>query len=303
MRVAVVGRTGQLARCLREEQPPGYEATSFGRNQIDLADLRWAAHGPSCSGLANLAAAEPDLVINAAAYTAVDRAETEQEAAFAANCEGPAALASFCASRDIPLIHISTDYIFDGLKPGPYQEDDRPSPLGVYGKSKLAGERAVLANAPRSLVLRTSWVYSAHGSNFVKTMLKLGRERQSLRIVADQRGCPTSAHDLARAIWRLAPRITSWTGAAPWGVYHYAGDGACTWAEFARAIFAEAAPLLGRRPEIIEITTAEYGAPAPRPRNSVLDCSKFVATFDAPMRPWPAALSEVIDIIRGRQGG
>jgi dTDP-4-dehydrorhamnose reductase len=300
MRVAIIGRTGQLAQCLREERPPGAQATYFDRSQIDLADLGRSGDGSGHSGLSGLAAAGPHVVINAAAYTAVDKAEAERQAAFAANSHGPAALASFCASLGVPLIHMSTDYIFDGASPAPYREDDPPSPLGVYGQSKLAGEKAVLAAAPRSLVLRTSWVYSAYGSNFVKTMLRLGR-RRSLGVVADQRGCPTSAHDLARAIWGLAPTILSWPEAAPWGVYHFAGEGACTWAEFARAIFAEAIPHSEDRPEIVEITSEDYGAPASRPKNSVLECSKFMRTFGASMRPWPAALSEVVGLILRRQ--
>jgi dTDP-4-dehydrorhamnose reductase len=288
MRVVVIGTSGQLARCLAEEQPHHIGAVFLGRDRLDLA--RPGDVSPT------LAAERPDLIINAAAYTAVDKAETEPDLAFAINRDGPAALAAFCATRGVTLIHISTDYVFDGAKPVPYVEDDAPSPINVYGASKLAGEQAVRRTmAQRSLIVRTSWVYSAYGQNFFKTMFRLAGERDRLRVVDDQRGRPTSAHDLARALWAIALEAAAWTADAPqWGLYHYAGEGTATWADFAEAIFAQARPRLLRTPAIERIASSEYPTPATRPRNSILDCSKFQRVFALPPRPWRQSLSEVI---------
>src|SRR5207237_6952913 len=182
----------------------------------------------------------PDIVINAAAYTAVDRAEREAEAAFAVNATGPALLAAACKAAAIPLIHISTDYVFDGSKEGPYREDDPVNPLGAYGRSKAAGDRAVRAALAEHVILRTAWVYSAHGHNFVRTMLRLASERPVLRVVADQIGSPTSAADIAAAIGTIVQQIAG--GKAGWGTYHFAGAGAVTWHGFAAAILELASP-------------------------------------------------------------
>lgn len=251
-----------------------------------------ASRSPDFGALASFS---PDIVINAAAYTAVDKAESDRATAFAVNAHGPALLAAFAASRNIPLIHISTDYVFDGAASRPYVETDATNPLNVYGESKLEGERAVLHAQPRSMILRTSWLFSAHGSNFVKTMLRLARERDRLRIVNDQFGCPTSAHELAQCIWRIAERICG--RAEPfrhWGIYHYAGGGVTSWADFAAAIFASPEALVRRAPVIDRVPVQDYPLPATRPRNSALDCNKIAACFGLPPLPWQAPLADVL---------
>jgi dTDP-4-dehydrorhamnose reductase len=239
-----------------------------------------------------LAAQRPDLAINLAAYTAVDRAESEAEAAWAVNCTGAMHIAAGCADRGIPLVHLSTDYVFDGYKDGPYREDDPVNPLGVYGASKEAGERAVREALRRHIILRTSWVYGAFGQNFVKTMLRLGAERETLRVVADQHGCPTAAADIASALVALAQQVAA--GEERWGTYHFAGAGATTWHGFAEAIFDLALPYRGRRPRVEPIATEQYPTPARRPRNSVLDCSKIADAFGIRPAPWRPALAAVI---------
>jgi dTDP-4-dehydrorhamnose reductase len=287
MRVVVIGQSGQLAQCLEESVPGGVELACLGRRAFDLAS--------SAPDFGALSAKRPALVINAAAYTAVDKAESDRDAAFAVNAHGPARLAAFTASQGIPLIHVSTDYVFDGSKSEPYEEDDATAPLNVYGESKLEGERAILRTQPRCIILRTSWLYSAHGSNFVKTMLRLGRERERLRIVADQTGCPTSAHELARCLWQAAGRITR-DGEAfhAWGVYHYAGAGATTWADFARAIFVSPRAGLPAVPEIERVATTDYPTPAIRPKYSVLSCAKIERQLDIRPAPWTTALDEAL---------
>lgn len=228
-------------------------------------------------------AARPGLVVNAAAYTKVDLAEQEPEAARLGNAIGPGVIAAACAGADAPLIHVSTDYVFDGAKTGPYVETDPMAPLGVYGASKAAGEEAVRARAPRHVILRTSWVYGAFGNNFLKTMLRLAQERDELRVVADQRGCPTSTRDIAGAILRIAPHLSPDT----YGLYHFSGRGAASWCEFAKRIIEAQAPFTGRRPAVAAIATADYPTPARRPANSVFDCGKFERAFGFAASPWP----------------
>jgi dTDP-4-dehydrorhamnose reductase len=243
----------------------------------------------------------PDMVINAAAYTAVDRAESEPDAAWAANCTGPARLAAACREAAIPLIHISTDYVFDGSKAGTYREDDPVNPLGVYGRSKEAGDRAIREALAEHVILRTAWVYSAHGHNFVKTMLRLAGERPVLRVVADQTGSPTSAADIAAAIAGVVRRLAA--GGAQWGTYHFVGAGAVTWHGFAEAIFGLAAPWRGPPPRVEAITTADYPTPARRPANSVLDCRYIGEAFGITPRPWREALADVIRELYGSDAG
>jgi len=238
----------------------------------------------------------PSAIINAAAYTAVDRAETDAEAAGRANRDGPAMLAEYCARAGIPLLQISTDYVFDGLKGVPYVETDQTSPTCVYGATKLAGEQAVLAACPRAMVLRTSWVYAARGKNFVLTMLRLGAERDSLSVVADQIGCPTAAPDLAAAILGIVDRI----GENDWrneyaGVFHAAGAGSVSWHGLAGAIFAAASRHGARTPTLNAITTAEYPTAARRPPDSRLDCGKLACVFGLQLPPWRASLDRVVD--------
>jgi len=234
---------------------------------------------------------QPDAVINAAAYTAVDRAESEVEAAFAVNRDGPANLARACERAGISLIHISTDYVFDGSKQGAYVEGDPVSPLGVYGESKLAGEEAVRTLCPKHLILRTSWVFSAHGNNFVKTMLRLGAEREELGVVADQFGKPTSAAEIARLILDTLPDTEG-----KWGTYHLAQPDAVSWHGFAEAIFdaAKRQGIVMKVEQVQPISTADYPTPARRPANSELDCRLLKSVFGVTIRGWRESLAEVI---------
>jgi dTDP-4-dehydrorhamnose reductase len=285
MKLLVLGAGGQVGHELsRLAWPADYRVAAFDRAGVDITQ-----------GEAVAAAFErerPDVVINAAAYTAVDRAETEPDMAWAGNCTGPGRLAAACHAAGIPLIHISTDYVFDGSKQGPYREDDAVNPLGVYGRSKEAGDRAVREALPEHVILRTAWVYGAHGHNFVKTMLRVAAERPVLRVVADQTGSPTSAADIAAAIAAIVRRVTA--GDHHWGTYHFAGGGEVTWHGFAEAIFELAAPWRGAPPTVEAITTADYPTPARRPANSVLDCRHIGEGFGIVPRPWREALAEVI---------
>ncbi len=245
-----------------------------------------------------LRAAAPSLVVNAAAYTAVDRAEADAAAAVRANRDGPAVLASYCAGAGIPLIHISTDYVFDGLKGAPYVETDKTNPIGVYGASKLAGEQAVLEACTQAIILRTSWVYAARGRNFVLTMLNLRARTDRLRVVADQIGCPTAAPDLAGVILRIVARIRArgWDDRYA-GLFHAAGTGWTSWHGLATAVFEEASRH-GMAPPLVEpIATADWPTPVRRPPDSRLDCTRLADTFGLRLRPWRDTLSQVIDTI------
>jgi dTDP-4-dehydrorhamnose reductase len=295
MKLLVTGRGGQVGHALdRIVWPAGWQVAAFDRAGLDITER--------AAVFVAIGRERPDLVVNAAAYTAVDRAESEAAAAWAGNAEGPANLAAACREAGIPLIHISTDYVFDGSKTGAYREDDPVNPLGVYGRSKEAGERAVRAALARHVILRTAWVYSAHGHNFARTMLRLaagpqptgasGGERPVLRVVADQQGAPTGAGDIAAAIASIARQLAA--GNAAWGTYHFTGGGMTTWHGFAEAIFAEAAPWRGTPPIVEPITTEDYPTPARRPKNSALDCARIGVAFDIAPRPWRTALAEVI---------
>jgi dTDP-4-dehydrorhamnose reductase len=285
--VLVVGKTGQLAHALaRSSLPDDWRVTFADRNQIDLAKPDAAA--AVVRGLA------PDLVINAAAYTAVDAAESEPELARLINCLTPAAVAGVCASRNVPFVTVSTDYVFDGTRLGPYRESDPVAPLGVYGSTKEEGERLVRSAWSKHLIFRTSWVFSATGTNFVRTMLRYGKEREVLRVVADQRGKPTAASDLASAILMASQKILSGGGA--FGTYHIANADVTTWNEFAQTIFENARHQGHPVPTTVEaISTAEYPTRAKRPANSELDTSKFTNTFGFEMRSWKLALPDVLD--------
>ncbi|MFL5281155.1 MAG: dTDP-4-dehydrorhamnose reductase [Rhodopila sp.] len=243
-------------------------------------------------------ATAPRIIVNAAAYTAVDAAENDSEAAYRANRDGPATLARLCAEAGIPLIHISTDYVFDGTKPDPYAETDPVAPQGVYGASKLAGEEAVLGSGCRAIILRTAWVYAAQGKNFVRTMLTLAKNRDTLRVVADQHGCPTTADDLAGAILAIVHRLDE-TGWRPeyQGVFHAAGTGATNWHGLAVATFEEASRYGARAPSVAAIRTEEYPTPAKRPANSRLDCTKLRQVFGVVMPPWRDSLVRTVDEI------
>ena len=281
MRLVVFGQTGQVARELARLEPG---ATFLGRNQADLTDPAACA--------AAIHAHAPDAVINAAAWTAVDRAEAEEDAANMVNGHAPAAMARACAALGIPFVHISTDYVFDGAGDAPFAPDQPTAPLGAYGRSKLMGEEGVRAAGGAHVILRTSWVFSAHGANFVKTMLRLGAERDSLRVVADQIGGPTPARAIAAACLSMARQMRS--DPAKGGTYHLAGQPVTSWADFARAIMAQA----GLRCRIEDIATADYPTPAQRPLNSRLDCTAL-ARFKLSAPDWQAALADVLDELKG----
>jgi dTDP-4-dehydrorhamnose reductase len=233
-------------------------------------------------------------VVNAAAYTAVDKAESDAEQAFLINATGAGELARLCAKTAIPLIHVSTDFVFDGARRRPYVETDAVLPLGVYGASKAAGEIAVRRAHAQHVILRTSWVYSAHGNNFLKTMLRLGAERPELGVVDDQRGSPTSAHDLADAMLAIAPRLAASDNCSLWGTFHVTGAYETTWHGFAAEIFRQAAIRGAKVPRLKAITTAEYPTQARRPAYSVLDNAKFIETFGFGLPDWRASLSRCI---------
>jgi dTDP-4-dehydrorhamnose reductase len=286
--ILVTGGTGQLATALAAAAT--VPICRLGRPDFDF-------DRPESIGAA-FHQANPWLVVNAAAYTAVDAAEQNVVAAYRANRDGPAELARLCAAAGIPLIHISTDYVFDGTKGEPYVETDPVAPQGVYGASKLAGEQAVLNACPRAVVLRTSWVYAPTGRNFVRTMLTLGKTRDRLTVVADQKGCPTTAADLATAILAIAARIaeTGWQDSYA-GVFHAAGTGWTTWHGLACATFAEAARHGAPVPRVDPIATADWPTPAKRPADSRLNCTRLAAVFGVRLPDWQPSLARTIDAI------
>jgi len=285
--VLVTGGTGQLASSLAARAPG--EVTRVGRPRFDfdrpgtIAETFWSV--------------QPSLVVNAAAWTGVDAAETNADAAMRANRDGPAALAALCREAHIPLIHVSTDYVFDGSKGAPYVETDATNPTGVYGASKLAGERAALDTWDRTVVLRTSWVYAALGKNFVRTMLNAALKADTLRVVGDQKGCPTTADDLADAILAIVARLrTEWKPDFA-GVFHAAGEGWTTWHGLAVATFQEAARHGRPMPAVQAIATADWPTPARRPADSRLDCSKLADIFGVRMPPWRPSLARTVDAL------
>ena len=276
MRALVFGQTGQVARELARRLP---DARFLGRDQADLLN-------PAACAAAVLAS-DADVVINAAAWTAVDKAEAEEATATVVNGAAPTAMARAAASRGVPFLHVSTDYVFDGAGDRPFQPNDPTGPLGAYGRSKLAGEAGVRAVGGAHLILRTSWVFSAHGANFVKTMLRLGAEREVLRVVADQIGGPTPAAAIAEALIMAAGALQ---GGAAGGTHHFSGAPDASWADFAREIMAQA----GLSCRIEDITTADYPTPARRPMNSRLDCSAFEASFKVSRPDWRQGLYVVM---------
>jgi len=225
----------------------------------------------------------------------VDGAEHEPDAAFRANATGPGILARACADAQLPLVHISTDYVFDGAKTAAYSEQDTLSPLGVYGRSKAAGETSIRETLEQHLILRTSWVYGVYGGNFLRTIVQLARTRDELRIVADQRGCPTGTADIAGAILRIAPRLADRD--LIWGTYHFAGSGVATWHDFATEIVDAQAAFTGRHPNVLPITTAEYPTLARRPANSELDCSHFAESFGFRAVDWHERTRDVVSVL------
>ena len=287
MKLLVVGSNGQLGwEIVNAAKVCGLDCEGIDTPQFDLRGRDAVER--------TVGREKFTLIVNAAAFTAVDKAESEHDEAFAVNAEGPRHLAYVCAKHRLPLIHISTDYLFDGNKTSPYKESDPISPINVYGQSKAAGEKAVRESLETHVILRTSWLYSGHGNKFVKTILRLASEREELRVVAYQYGCPTYAADLAAVILDLAKQIRS-RGSVQWGVYHYCGHGVTTWHAFAQKICQLARRYQALPVKRIEaISTHQYPTPAKRPPYSALDCSKIKSVFSIETRPWQDSLADML---------
>ncbi len=288
-RILITGGTGQIGRELRSRQwPDNIQLIAPTRSELELSDsdnlYRYVEEGNFCA------------VINCGAYTAVDRAEHEVVSAWKINALGPAAIAAAAKKRGIPIVHISTDYVFDGLSVAPYTEGDRVAPLGVYGASKEAGEQAVRTGNPRHVILRTAWVFSPYGANFVKTMIRLGQERSHLRVVNDQIGCPTVASDVAAVTSLITLRLID-DAEAPLGTYHFVNRGSATWYTFALELFTRREAAGFNVPEIEAITTEDYPTPARRPRNSQLSTEKLKCDYGVQPRDWPTALGDVLTLL------
>jgi dTDP-4-dehydrorhamnose reductase len=281
MRVLVFGRTGQVATELQRRAPAWAEVTALGRDAADLADARACADAVSGSGAA--------AIINAAAYTAVDAAEDDEALAQAVNGRAPGAMADAAARLGVPFLHISSDYVFDGSGTRPWQSEDPAAPLGAYGRTKLAGEESVRAAGGAHAILRTSWVFASHGTNFVRTMLRLSETRDTLRVVADQVGGPTPAAAIADALFVMARALAE--DPARSGTYHFSGAPDASWADFAREIFRQA----GRTTRVDEIATSEFPTPARRPLNSRLDCAALEPAFGIRRPDWRAGLTHVLN--------
>lgn len=284
MRVLIFGQTGQVARELVRHKPPSWDLVSLGRADADLRNPGDCARRITKAGA--------DAVINAAAFTAVDKAEELPELAHTINAEAPGAMAEAAARIDVPFLHVSTDYVFSGAGSEPWHPDDTPAPLNTYGASKLAGEQAVAAAGGPSAILRTAWVFSAHGTNFVKTMLRLADTHTELRVVNDQTGGPTPAAAIAQALLAMAQHMRSLPH--PHATYHFTGAPDTTWADLARAIFAHA----GKSIKVTGIPTTDYPTPAARPMNGRLDCSDLARVFGIERPDWRTGLSDVLDELK-----
>lgn len=291
-RVLITGVNGQVGSALLTRGGSLFAPLGMTRAELDLSRL------DEIGGVLDRAC--PDLVVNCAAYTAVDQAEREPEIAFAINGKAPGSIAEWCAGHGRPLIHLSTDYVFPGDAGCPYLEDDPIGPVSVYGASKAEGERQVRASGARHVILRTAWVYAANGKNFVRTMLRLGAERPELKVVDDQRGCPTAAGNIAIAVEAVVDRLLA--GDPVSGTYHYVDDGETTWHGLAEHIFARVAPRWGRRPVLYPITTEQYPTPAKRPRYSVLDTAKFRLAFGVTPPAWEDSVNQVLDELEAPGG-
>ncbi len=284
MKILITGGHGQLGRCLQDRLACSlHDFYAPGKHELDIS--------AEASVNEIIEHFKPDVVVNAAAYTAVDKAENEIELAFLINETASLYLASACAKQDIPMIHVSTDYVFDGTASSPYFHDDKTAPQCVYGRSKLAGEKAIQSVWQKHIILRTSWVFSEYGSNFVKTILRLAQEKTTLNVVADQQGCPTYAGDLALAIIKICEQIDS--GKSAWGVYHYCGDLATNWYLFAKSILNIAALPLILNP----IATEQYPTPARRPQYSVMDCRHTTEVWGVSLSDWSLSLNRVIKLL------
>ncbi len=296
MRLAVTGKSGQVVSALRERANQDLEIVAVGRPEFDLART------PFDEGLAVFARLAPDAIVSAAAYTAVDKAESEAAEAAAINAAGAGSVAKIAARLGVPVIHISTDYVFDGSKSAPYVEADPVAPLGVYGQTKRDGELAVAAATPNHVILRTAWVYSPFGNNFLKTMLRLAADRPELRVVADQAGNPTAALDIADAVIAIARNMLARPDDAGLrGVFHMAGSGDTTWAAFADHILAVSAELGGPTATVTPITTADYPTPARRPANSRLSSALLAERHGVVMPDWQASTRRTVQRLLGTQ--
>lgn len=286
--ILLTGAGGQLGRAiLALATDRGTRVRGLTRRSLDITDRS--------AVLEAVRTLRPSAVVNAAAYTAVDRAESDRETAFAVNRDGASHFADACSTADIPLIHISSDYVFDGTKPIPYTENDPPAPISIYGESKLAGEEAVRGRCRHHVILRTSWLYSTHGHNFLRTILRLANEQDRLRVVADQFGCPTAAGDLAGAVLTISARLLEMPhDERLHGTFHSAGAGVTSWHGFAARIVALGLPADVRKPAVDEIATADYPRPARRPANSALDCGRLTRAYGITLRHWEVALRETL---------
>lgn len=298
MRILITGREGQVAQSLVERaRGRGVDILMLGRPELDLA-------GSADAIIAAVEAVQPDAIVSAAAYTLVDNAESEPDLAYAVNERGAGAIACAASRLEVPLIHLSTDYVFDGTKAEPYLEDDVARPAGVYGASKLAGEEAVLAQHDDCAVLRTAWVYSPFGANFVKTILRLAQDRDELSVVADQRGNPTSALDIAEAVLSVAANLRAQSGPELRGVFHMTAAGEASWAELADAVFDAAARLGGPSAKVKYISTRDYPTAAKRPANSRLDCSRLEQSHGVRLPDWRDSLQVVVErLVRSDASG
>ena len=288
MKILVIGAKGQLGWELCEKGlKAGFDIVPLGSEQLDITDSKNVHY--------HVSDIRPVLVINAAAYTAVDKAELEPEKAFLVNNQGPANLADACKKQGIPLIHISTDYVFNGKNKNPYLETDPVSPLGIYGKSKAQGENEVRERLREHIIIRTAWLYGVKGKNFVKTILNLAKDRESIKVVADQYGCPTYASDLAQAILAIASSFKKGQDII-WGTYHFTGVGVTAWHGFAQEIVRIAKLHVQLAVKNVEpIPTSEFPTPVQRPANSSLDCSLLAKNFGINPRPWKTSLQDMLE--------
>lgn len=287
VKVLITGAAGQVGCEMVKLAPAGFEVVGYNSSELDITNVQQVQQ--------IVAEQAPALIINAAAYTAVDKAETDVERAFAVNETGVNNLAHAALALNIPVFHISTDYVFDGTATDPYKETDPVGPTGVYGASKLAGEQALANSGVKHIILRTSWVFGAEGNNFVKTMLRLGKERDTLGVVADQHGCPTSAASIAKLLWQVAQKYTE-EGELPWGIYHFSNSPATTWHGFSCEIFKQAveAGFLEKAPVVNPIKTSDYPTPAKRPAWSVMECSSLESLLGSGVPGWQQELSAVL---------
>lgn len=288
MRIAVTGKQGQVVSALLERgSVAGVEIVAVGRPELDLVDR--------ASIRTVLSQIKPNVIVSAAAYTAVDKAESEEALAFAVNAEGATAIAEVAKELGVPIVHLSTDYVFSGDKEGLYVESDATGPVSAYGRSKLAGEEGVATANPNHVILRTAWVYSPFGANFLKTMLRLAETRDTLNVVADQRGSPTSAIDIADAVIAIAKRLSADKDDKLRGIFHLTGSGEATWADFAEAIFAGLRAKNGKAVSVGRITTMDYPTPAKRPANSRLSNNKLKQTYGIVLPDWKESTNVVLE--------